>query len=96
MSPKISQLCGQSATHDGMFSLSPAMVIAAMVTKNIQLRKSDHILHECVLNGHHSAAIRLKSDNIQQRYSKIGREITNMLENASQHIACDFVPLQGL
>ena len=28
-------------------------------------------------------------------YSKIGREITNMLENTSQHIACDFDTSQG-
>ena len=31
MSPKNSQQCGQSVTHDAIFSLSPAMVIAAMV-----------------------------------------------------------------
>ena len=37
-----------------------------------------------------------KSDNKKLRYSKIGREITNMLENASQHIACDFDTSQGL
>ena len=35
VSPPKSQQCGQSATHDGMFSLSPAMVIAAMVIRNI-------------------------------------------------------------
>ena len=36
------------------------MLIAAMVIRNIQLSKSDHILHKCVLNGRHSAAIHLK------------------------------------
>ena len=35
VSPKISQQCGQSGTHNGMFSSSPAMVIAAMVIRNI-------------------------------------------------------------
>ena len=34
VSPKNSQQCDQSATHDAMFSLSPAMVIAAMVIRN--------------------------------------------------------------
>ena len=34
VSPPKSQQCGQSATHDGMFSLSPAMVISAMVIRN--------------------------------------------------------------
>ena len=29
-------------THDGMFSLSPAMVIAAMAIRNIQLSVSTH------------------------------------------------------
>ena len=37
-----------------------------------------------------------KSDNKKLRYSKIGREITNMLENASQSIACYFDASQGV
>ena len=35
VSPKESQQCGQSATHDGMSSYSPAIVIAAMAIRNI-------------------------------------------------------------
>ena len=35
VSPKKSQQCGQSATHDGMFLYCPAMPIAAMVIRNI-------------------------------------------------------------
>ena len=65
------------------------MVIAAMVIKNMELRNYKHISHECVLNGHHFAEIRL-------RYTKIGSKITKMLENASQSIACDFDTSQGL
>ena len=37
-----------------------------------------------------------KSDDKKLRYSKIGSEITNMLEDASQHIACDFDTSQGV
>ena len=33
-------------------------------------------------------------DNKKQRYSKIGSEITNMLEDASQSITCDFATSQ--
>ena len=33
---------------------------------------------------------------MELRFSKIGREITNMLENASQGIACYFDASQGL
>ena len=96
MSPQKSQQCGQSATHDGMFSSSPAMVIAAMVIRNMELRNYKDISHECVLNGHHFAEIRLEIGNIRLRYTKIGSKITNMLENAPQSIACDFDTSQGL
>ena len=49
-----SQQCGQSATHDGMFSYSPGMFIAAMVIRNIQLIILYHIiyhrkLHEIII-----------------------------------------------
>ena len=35
VSPKKSQQCGKPATHDGKCSCSPAMIIAAMVIRNI-------------------------------------------------------------
>ena len=35
VTPKKSQQCDQSATHDGMFLYSPAMLITAMVIRNI-------------------------------------------------------------
>ena len=35
VSPLNLQQCSQSATHDGIFSYSPAMSIAAMVISNI-------------------------------------------------------------
>ena len=41
--PQTSQQCGQFATHDGMFSNSPAMYFAAMANGNIQLIVSIHI-----------------------------------------------------
>ena len=69
------------------------MVIAAMVIKNMEIRNYKHLSHECVLNGHHFAEICLE---IRLRYTKIGSKITNMLENASQSIACDFDTSQGL
>ena len=37
-----------------------------------------------------------KSDNKWPRYSKIGSKNSNMLENASQSIACYFDASQGL
>ena len=37
-----------------------------------------------------------KSDNKWLRYSKIGSKNSNMLENASQHIACNFTVSQEL
>ena len=57
VSPPKSQQCGQSATHDWMFSLSPAMVLAAMAIRNIQLNVSTHISHE---RAHHFAENRLQ------------------------------------
>ena len=44
----------QSA-HDGMFSYSPAMLIAAMVIRNIQLTIMGPISHETSLVAHHYA-----------------------------------------
>ena len=38
MSLRKSQECGQSATHDGIFIVSPAMVIASLEFKNTLLR----------------------------------------------------------
>ena len=55
-----SQQCGQSATHDGRFPFSSAMVIAAMVIKNTLLRMSGHASYEGSSNGHHNDANRLK------------------------------------
>ena len=57
VSPPKLQQCGQSIIHDGMFSYSPAMFIAAMVIRNIQL---PHISHESSLKSHHNDAKRLK------------------------------------
>ena len=55
VSPPELQQCGQSATHDGLFSYSPAMFIAAMAIINCQLTISGHILHERELIAHHYA-----------------------------------------
>ena len=60
VSPLKSQQCGQSATHNGMFSYSPAMLIAAMVIRNIKLRIFIHISHGSLLNPHYNAANRFK------------------------------------
>ena len=60
VSPERSQQCGQSVTHDGMFEHSPAMFIAAMLIKNIQLTRLPNISLESSLNPHHNAANRLK------------------------------------
>ena len=57
---KKSQQCGQSATHNGKFSYSPAMIIAAMVLGNIQLSILSHISLESLLDPHHNAVNRLK------------------------------------
>ena len=43
VSPLKSQQYGQSATHDGIFSYSPAMFIAAMVIRNTLLTILTHI-----------------------------------------------------
>ena len=60
VSPPKLQQCGQSQTHDGMFSLSPAMVIAAMAIRNIQLSVSTHISNERTLKAPHFAENHLK------------------------------------
>ena len=39
-----SQQCGQPATHDGMLSYSPAMVIDEMVIRKISMRSFHHII----------------------------------------------------
>ena len=54
-----SQQCGQSASHAGMFSYSPAMLIAGIVFTNIKLRNLSHISHESLLNPHYNAANRM-------------------------------------
>ena len=84
VSPQKLRQCGQSATHDGMFSYSPAMFIAAMVIRNILLTILPHISQERLLNHHHNAANCLKS------YFKIRRKKIQYVGNASQHITCDF------
>ena len=82
VSPPKSQQCGQSATHDGMFSYSPAMLIAAIVFRNIQLRNFTMLQTAC------------KSHYKWLRYYKSGIKILSMLNFPSQHIACDFYASQ--
>ena len=81
-----------------MFSLSPVMFIAAMAIRNIQLRNCNHISHEYVSNAHHFAEnlLQIGQYTTEIIYSKIGSDITNMLENALQSVACDFDTSQGL
>ena len=50
----------KTATHDGMLSYSPVMLIAAMAIRNIKLRIFIHILHGNLFNSHHNAPNRLK------------------------------------
>ena len=60
MSLKKLQQCGQSSTHDGKFSYSPAMIIAAMVLGNIELSILSHISLKSLLNPNHNVVNRLK------------------------------------
>ena len=59
VSPRKSQQRGQPAAHDGMFSLSPAIFIAAMAIRNINLILC-HTSHESWSNAHQNAANRLR------------------------------------
>ena len=59
-SPEKSQQCGQCATHDDIFELSPAMYIAAMVIRIIKLRNLCHILQDSLSNAYHHAENRLR------------------------------------
>ena len=84
MSPQKLQQCGQSATHDAMFSYSPAMIIAAMVMRNIKLITLGLILQESLLNDRHYVANRLKIgkkvaetfQNREQNYQHVGKCVT--------------------
>ena len=90
ISPVESQQCGQSATHDRMFSLSLAMVIAAMVIRNFELRNVNHMSHECMLNAHYFAEICLKIGPYRA-------EIFQNWERNYRHVGkCYFDASQGL
>ena len=56
VSPPNSRECGQAAAHDGTFSYSPAMVIAAMPIRNIYRNILSQIARESLLYEHHNAA----------------------------------------
>ena len=96
MSPPKSQQCGQSATHDGMFPYSPAMLFAAMVIRNNYLRILPNISDDGALDAHSNAANVCQLHIKRLRYSKIGTKILRMFNLLSQHIACDFEASQPL
>ena len=82
VSPLKSWQCGKSTTHDGIFSYSPAMFIAEMVIRNIQLTILLHIPQESSLNHHHNAGNRLKIGynkmaelflNPEQKFQHVGK-----------------------
>ena len=63
------------------FSLSLAMVIAVMVIRNIYMGNVNHMSHECMLNSHYFAEIRLKMEqykveifqNRERNYQHVGK-----------------------
>ena len=59
------------------------------------MRNVNHMSHECMINSHYFAEIRLKIGQYRVEIFQ-NQEITNMLENALQGIACYFDALQGL
>ena len=83
MSQEKSQQSSQSVTQDAMLLCSPAIFIAAISIRNIQLRISTHMSHDKSSETHHYAEKRFKIRRKKKEHVEIDITENDMRFEAS-------------